>query len=118
MGSALMHGAEVIWKGQRNMEEPFQRGVNRMSRTALGALPSAPVAFFEAEGGRMLARAGPDQRQEGSTTRLCPPARHKRSYQTMSTPLAARLRVRGAIRERDHEIVIPPRLGEHASPKI
>ena len=50
IGSTLMYGAEVAWRGQRGMSQTVQRTVNRMSRASLGVLSSTPVAFLQAEG--------------------------------------------------------------------
>lgn len=52
------------------MCETFQRSINRMSRATLGTLPSTPIAFLQAEGGSLPARARLDRRQESFAVRL------------------------------------------------
>lgn len=79
--------------------------INRISRATLSVLPSTPIAFLEAEGGSMPARARPDQRQEGFAVRLCS-SPHARNYQIMlgNAPLAARLR--GPIGQSERETMM------------
>ena len=64
VGSTLMYGSEITWRGQASMRKDFQRIINRMSRTTLGVLPSTPVAFLQAEGGSVPADARLNRRQE------------------------------------------------------
>lgn len=70
MGSTLMYGSEIAWRGQRGMGRAFQKSINRMSRASLGVLPSTPVAFLQAEGGSMPAVGRLDRRQEAFAIRL------------------------------------------------
>ena len=65
-----MYGSEITWRGQAATGKAFQRSINRMSRSSLGALPSTPVAFLQAEGGSTPARARLDRRQEAFAIRL------------------------------------------------
>ena len=52
------------------MADRIQKTLNRISRATLGALPSTPVAFPEAEGESMPAVAQLDKKQEGYAQRL------------------------------------------------
>ena len=70
VGSTLMCGSEISWRGQKGMSKAFQRNINRMSRSSLGVLSSTPVAFLQAEGGSTPAVARLDRRQEAFTIRL------------------------------------------------
>ena len=38
VGSTLMYGSEVTWRGQSAMGRAFQRSINRMSRAIMGVL--------------------------------------------------------------------------------
>ena len=49
VGSTLMYGSEITWKGQVGMRKAFQRSINRMSRASMGVLSSTPVAFLQRE---------------------------------------------------------------------
>lgn len=71
VGSTLMYGPKITWRGQRGMEEGFQKTPNRMGMATLGVLPSTPIASLEAEGSSMPVRARLDRRQEGFAARLC-----------------------------------------------
>ena len=51
------------------METSFQRSINKMTRATLGAFPSTPVAFLQAEGGLAPAAARLERRQ-GAFARL------------------------------------------------
>ena len=57
VGSTVMYGTEVTWKGQGFMRDSIQRTINRMSRASLGVLRSTPIPFLEAMGGSMPAEA-------------------------------------------------------------
>ena len=70
VGSTMMYGAEVTWRGQKSMGKAFQIGINRMTRATLGVLPSTPVAFLQAEGGSVPAVARLQARQEAFAVRL------------------------------------------------
>ena len=70
VGSTMMYGAEVTWRGQKSMGRTFQKGINRMTRATLGVLPSTPVAFLQAEGGSIPAVARLNGRQEAFAVRL------------------------------------------------
>ena len=70
VGSTMMFGAEITWKGQRSMSKAFQVGINRMTRATLGVLPSTPAAFLQAEGGSVPAIARLQGRQEAFAVRL------------------------------------------------
>ena len=70
VGSTMMYGAEVTWRGQVGMSSAFQKGINRMTRATLGVLPSTPVAFLQAEGGSIPAVARLQGRQEAFAIRL------------------------------------------------
>ena len=56
VGSALMHGSEVVCRGQPSMCRAFQRSINRVSRAKLEPclLPRWPS--YRWRGGRCLRR--------------------------------------------------------------
>ena len=70
VGSTLMYGSEIAWRGQASMSRAFQRSINRMSRSSLGVLSSTPVTFLQAEGGSLPAKGRLDRRQEAFAIRL------------------------------------------------
>ena len=55
VGSTLMYGAEVTWRGQGFMRDSVQLAINRMSRASLGVLRPTPVSFLETVGGSIPA---------------------------------------------------------------
>ena len=55
VGSTLMYGTEVTWKGQSFMKDSIQKAINRMSRASLGVMRSTPISFLESVGGSMPA---------------------------------------------------------------
>lgn len=75
IGSTLMYGSEVTWRGQKSMSGTFQRIINRVSRATMGVLASTPVVFLQAEGGSMPAAARLDRRQEAFAIRLASSSR-------------------------------------------
>ena len=70
VGSTLMYGSEIAWRGRRVLGRAFQKNINRMSRSSLGVLSSTPVAFLQAEGGSTPAVARLDRRQEAFAIKL------------------------------------------------
>ena len=70
VGSTLMYGSEITWRGQRHMSSSIQRSINRMTRSALGTLKSTPVSFLQASGGSMPAEARLQFRQACYAGRL------------------------------------------------
>lgn len=70
IGSTLMYGSEVTWRGQAFMRVSIQRAINRMSRSSLGVLRSTPIAFLEAFGGSMLVVPRLDMRQAAYVGRV------------------------------------------------
>lgn len=70
VGSTLMYGAEVTWRGQVGMRKTFQKSINRMTRASLGALPSTLVTFLQTEGGSLPALARLEKRQGDFAIRL------------------------------------------------
>ena len=69
VGSTLMYGSEVTWRGQRLLRDAVQRSINRMSRASLGVLRSTPVSFLQSFGGRMPAEPRLNQRQAAFAAR-------------------------------------------------
>lgn len=93
MGSTLMYGSEIAWRGQADMRKTFQKSISRMSRSSLGVLPPTPVAFLQAEGGSVPAEARLDRRQEAFVIRLASAAPGPRaSLLGASSGLGRRLR--------------------------
>ena len=70
VGSTLMYGTEVTWRGQSLMRDSIQKAINRMSRASLGVMRSTPVAFLESVGGSMPAGPRPQYRQACYAGRL------------------------------------------------
>ena len=70
VGSTLMYGSEVTWRGQRFMTDSIQKAINRMTRASLGVLKSTPVAFLQSMGGSMPAEARLQFRQACYAGRL------------------------------------------------
>ena len=92
VGSTLMYGSEVVWRGQRSMCQAFQRSINRMTRATLGVPPSTPVAFLQAEGGSIPAEARLDGRQEAFAVRLASREGQQGRLLQAGTGLGSRLR--------------------------
>ena len=57
-------------EGPEGVERTFQKSINRMAKASLGVLPSAPVAFLQAEGRSLPAWARLEKRQAAVATRL------------------------------------------------
>ena len=70
VGSTLMYGSEIAWRGQADMRKTFQKSINRMARAPPGALPSTPVALLQTEGGSLPALARLEKRQGDFAIRL------------------------------------------------
>ena len=70
VGSTLMYGTEVTWRGQRFTQDSIQKAINRMSRASLGVLPTTPVAFLESVGGSMPAGPRLQLRQASYAARV------------------------------------------------
>ena len=70
VGSTLMYRSEVSWRDPRGAERTFQKSTNRMARASLGVLSSTPIAFLQAEGGSLPARARLEKRKTSFTIRL------------------------------------------------
>ena len=92
VGSTLMFGAEVTWRGQKGMRDTFQVGINRMSRATLGVLPSTPVSFLQAEGGSVPAEVRLRGRQEAFANRLATRREGRDGLLQMKVGLGMRLR--------------------------
>lgn len=63
IGSTLMYGSEVTWRGQGSMRDDVQRAISLMSRSSMDVFGSTPVGFLEAAGGSMPAEPRLDMRQ-------------------------------------------------------
>ena len=93
VGSTLMYGSEVTWRGQRFMTDSIQRAINRMTRSSLGTLISTPVHFLQSVGGSMPAMARLQFRQACYAGRLAgSEASEIRDITTGDGELARRLR--------------------------
>ena len=53
----MLYAAELTWSGQKNIEGEYQRAINRMARSTLGAFRSTPQGILAAESGLTPARA-------------------------------------------------------------
>ena len=58
----MLYVAELTWSGQRGVEGEYQRAINRMARSTLGAFRSTPLGVLAAESGHTPARALLDYR--------------------------------------------------------
>ena len=63
-------GAELTWNGQRGVEGEYQRAINRMARSTLGAFKSTPLGILAGESGHTPARPLLDYRQTRFAHRL------------------------------------------------
>ena len=66
----MLYGAELTWNGQKEVEGEYQRAINRMARSTLGAFRSTPQGILAGESGHTLARPLLDYRQARFTHRL------------------------------------------------
>ena len=93
VGSTLMYGSEVTWRGQKFMTDSIQRAINRMTRSSLGTLGSTPVHFLQTMGGSMPAESRLQFRQSCYAGRLASSeASEIRDITTGDGELARRLR--------------------------
>ena len=53
----MLYAAELTWSGQKSIEGEYQRAINRMARSTLGAFRSTPQGILAAESGLNPARA-------------------------------------------------------------
>lgn len=66
----MLFAAELTWSGQRRVEGEYQRAINQVARSTLGAFRSAPQGILVAESGLTPARPLPGYRQSRSAQRL------------------------------------------------
>ena len=66
----MLYGAELTWNGQKGVEGEYQRAINRMARSTLGAFRSTPQGILAGESGHTPARPLLDYRQARFTHRL------------------------------------------------
>ena len=93
IGSTLMRGTEVTWRGQSFMRDGVKRAINRMSRASLEVFGSTPVGFLEAVGGSMPAVPRMRMRQAAYAGRVSSASQPSTRQITMGrNPLAVRLR--------------------------
>lgn len=67
---AMLFAAELTWAGQRGVEGEYQRAINRMARSTLGAFRSTPQGILAGESGLTPARSLLDYRQARFAQRL------------------------------------------------
>lgn len=101
VGSTLMYGSEVAWRGQKGMCRTFQKSINRMSKATLGALPSTTVAFLQAEGRSVPVEARLNGRQEAFAIRLASRDGPQERLLNVRAGLGSRLRDMVGIRNRE-----------------
>ena len=61
----MLYPAELIRGGQKGVEGEYQRAINRMARSTLGAFSSTPQGILAVESGLTPARVLLDHRQAG-----------------------------------------------------
>ena len=66
----MLYGVELTWNAKRGVEGEYQRAINRMARSTLGAFRSTPQGILVGESGRTPARLLLDFRQVGFSHRL------------------------------------------------
>jgi len=66
----MLYAAELTWSGQKGIEGEYQRAINRMARSTLGAFRSTPQGILAAESGLTPARALLNHRQARFAQRL------------------------------------------------
>ena len=66
----MLYASELTWNGRKGVEGEYQRAINRIGRSTLGAFRSTPLGIVAAESGLTPARALPNHRQAGFTRRL------------------------------------------------
>ena len=71
----MLYAARLTWSGQKGIEGEYQRAINRMARSTLGAFRSTPQGIIAAQSGLTPARALLDHRQARFTQRLYAPPR-------------------------------------------
>ena len=66
----MLYAAELTWSGQKGVEGEYQRAINRMARSALGAFRSTPQGILAVESALTPARALLEHRQARFAQRL------------------------------------------------
>ena len=66
----MLYAAELTWNGGKNIEGEYQKAINRMGRSTLGAFRSTPQGILAAESGLTPARALLNFRQARFAQRL------------------------------------------------
>ena len=68
--ATMLYAAELTWNGGKNVEGGYQKAINRMGRSTLGAFRSTPLGIVAAESGLTPARALLNFRQARFVQRL------------------------------------------------
>ena len=66
----MLYAAELTWSGQRGVEGEYQRAINRMAKSTLGAFRSTPTGILAGESGHTPARPLLDYRKARFAQRL------------------------------------------------
>ena len=66
----ILYASELTWAGQKGVEGEYQRAINRMARSTLGAFRSTPQGILAEESGLTPARPLLDHRQARFAHRL------------------------------------------------
>ena len=66
----MLYASELTWAGQKGVEGEYQRAINRMARSTLGAFRSTPQGTLAGESGLTPARLLLDHRQARFAQRL------------------------------------------------
>ena len=80
----MLYGAELTWNGQRGVEGEYQRAINRMARSTLGAFRSTPVGILAGESGHTPARLLLDYRRPCLPTGFWPDPREEEGRRRFS----------------------------------
>ena len=66
----MLYAAKLTWNEGKNVEGEYQKAINRMGRSTLGAFRSSPLGIVAAESGLTPARAQLNFRQARFAHRL------------------------------------------------
>ena len=101
----MLYAAELAWNGGRGVEGEYQRAINRMGRSTLGAFQSPPLGIVAAESGHIPARALLNYRQARFAQRLHARPRDGKGPEEILTrdgaALTTRLRAAASLRPGD-----------------